>query len=450
MYLASGPQARGPSWTPPRWPGIFCRMRPTDVGSDGTPPPVRRGRSDTRIPAPDRPGRSGEAELVIRCARVRMDDEDSARVRALAQGPTDWALMIEMAQPEGVVPLVHATLTAMCADLVPPDVLEALRRGAESAADRNRALADALPRVLHLLGDRGVRALSFKGPELASEAYGNAALRPFGDLDILVAPSDVARADALLLAQGYRKKGPQEGQFFYKGEGGLGIDLHWRIGAKWVPSPGSFEELWARAREVRTSGGPVRTLAPEDLLLVLTIQLARDFKLRKQRVIQLADIAELIRTHRNLDWERTLEGAAAAGALRILYLGLYLAEGLMGVELPEGVARRVKKDRVVHRLASFADAQLVTRWQRRRDPGAPRPGPGVPGHAFFLQSRERPRDRARYVLAVAPDLVRLAVTPTDRDRSYLSLPAPLTPLYYVVRPARVLRRWLRTGQLILD
>ena len=50
----------------------------------------------------------------------------------------------------------------------------------------------------------GIPAIPFKGPTLASAAYGGLALRESGDLDILVRAEDAVRAKDMLVSSEFR------------------------------------------------------------------------------------------------------------------------------------------------------------------------------------------------------------------------------------------------------
>ena len=104
----------------------------------------------------------------------------------------------------------------------------------------------------------------------------------------------------------------------------------------------------------------------------------------------------------------------------MLLLGLSLASDLLGAPVPAGVLQHVKEDRHAHRLASTVASALF----------ADTTGSELRSHLFFLQARERLRDRVLYCS-------RLAFTPTEEDHSLLRLPSLLSPLYYPVHAVRV-------------
>ena len=136
----------------------------------------------------------------------------------------------------------------------------------------------------------------------------------------------------------------------------------------------------------------------------------------------------------------------------MLLFQVALAHVVLGLEVPAELAASLREDTAASRLARQIGASLFAEADRHRlwDPSRSRPGPGFTGHSFLLQSLEQPGHKANYLRAVMPGLFRVAVTPTVHDREFLPLPALFRPLYYVVRPVRVLWRWLRSGYLILD
>jgi hypothetical protein len=71
-----------------------------------------------------------------------------------------------------------------------------------------------------------------------------------------------------------------------------------------------------------------------------------------------------------------------------------------------------------------------------RAPGTPPPAQRH-GDLFLFLLRERWRDR---LLPYALRVQRL-VTPNVHDRRVIALPRPLAPLYYLVRPVRLMREY---------
>jgi hypothetical protein len=385
---------------------------------------------------------SPETELLLCCARVRMDALRTARIRALCEQPLDWVGLVEVARRHGLDPLLHWHLSSLCPDQLPEEVASRLRERFTTNSVRNRFLAVELRRVLALFADAGIPAITYKGPTLALAAYGNLALRRFADLDLLLKKQDVLRAKALLVEKSYRPRfdftTSEESAFLEsqyelildRDRGRISVELHWEVMPKEFAFRLDQERLWQSAERVSLEGATVLTPAPEDLLLILC---AHGTKHLWERLGWVVDVAELVGARRGLRWAAVLEGACRARSERMLLLGLSLAHDLLGAALPEDIRGRVRRDASVRALAA-----RVWRWQLGRE--AIHPGL-VESQVFYLKARERLADRLRYV-------VRRFAVPTIEDWRWRRLPGWLFALYYVLRPIRLARkhgprRWTR-------
>jgi putative nucleotidyltransferase-like protein len=390
-----------------------------------------------------------EARLIVHCSRLHFDPAAAERTAELLQGPIDWAAVLRLALAQGVVPLVHRALTPLGPSRVPGSVLEELGRQTAAAATQNAALARELLRLLRLFAAH-VRVISYKGPELVQGSYGDLGLRPFGDLDLLVHPRDVALAETLLEREGYERDRTYyltfTWEYFFARPAGpgprLGVDLHWRICPPHDPAPSAFDELWARSERIAVYGEPVPSLSAEDLLITLGIKFAVDCAGWKPRIVQLCDSAALIRRRPDLDWDAALGRARAAGGLRMLLLQLLMVNRLLNVALPQRVLDLIERDGTAQRLADRVSARLFL-----GEDFMPVPDPQSLDTGFYLSTRERLRDKAAYLRLVGAGLVRQLVRPSARDRAFVRLPASLDYLYYLVRPMRVLWQWRRTGRM---
>jgi hypothetical protein len=343
-------------------------------------------------------GARPEADLLLCCARTALGPGHVERVREILRGPIDWAYFAGVAARNGVTPLLYLSLASAFAREVPAHVLGQLRVHAHVNRLRNEILSQELLRVLGAFKAAGIAAVPLKGPALAAAAYGNVGLRLFTDLDILVRPRNVSRAEELLLELAYvgadapneqSRPGvlpPQEYHHAFAHRDGLTVvELHWAF------APGHFswrcdmDRLWGRLETIVLAGTPVRTLAPEDLLPYLCVHGAKHCW---ERLEWICCIAELARTWRDRDWRRVLEEARAQGAERLLLLGLMLARDLLGAEPPPAFQQRLQEKPPRASLASS-----VRRWIFEEGGAVSLPE----RHAFFLAARERLRDRLAYL-----------------------------------------------------
>ncbi len=373
-----------------------------------------------------------EGELLLACARTRMDPATAGRLRALLERELDWGYVLRTARWHGVLPLVHWHLREMEPGLLPAGVRERLKDSFEKTQRRNLFLALQVCAILKRFAAHGIPAIPYKGPTLAMAAYGRVGFREFSDLDILVNKQDVLRAKEILVAEGFRPGSaltePQEralvesqhAYWLVRDDRTVTVELHWEISPRHVSLLLEPERLWERLQPVTIAGTTVLTLAPEVLLPSLCEHGAKHMW---ERLAWICDIAELTRAGPDLDWVRIVGEARRTASERMLALGLHLATDLLGAPMPEAVRRRAETDAAIPALAAQVRARLF------RSDGRPT---GLLEQArFHLRVRERWRHRIRYCWLATTTL-------TVADWEQRRLPRALSFLYYPIRLMRLL------------
>lgn len=209
------------------------------------------------------------------------------------------------------------------------------------------------------------------------------------------------------------------------------MDLHHRIVPQHFPSLLNFEHLWQCLESVSLAGTTVVNLSPEDLLIVLSVQVAKNCREEEQDwLAKVCDIAQLIR-EQVLDWQQVLQRANMLNSERPLFLGLVLARDLLGITLPEDVVQRIQLDPVIKLYAAQVRQQLFSEVDSPHD--------GV--FESFLRRSMMDRSPNRVRSGYLRYFLRLAVTPNIVDQKFLPLPAPLSFLYYLVRPIRLASKY---------
>ena len=361
-----------------------------------------------------------------------MDANLIARLRHVLDRSLNWDFALRFAESHSLIPLLYFQLHAHAPEKVPPAVYEKLRDQYRRISALNVYLSGELRRLLKLFAAHEIDAIPYKGPALAAKAYGNIALRHFGDLDILVRQRDVPRVMELLVAEGYALHPPlnkvqqalmlrtQCNLPFTRDGRRLIVEIHWRVSARLFSSPLDEESLWENAGQESFEGATIKALAPEDLLLSLCVHGAKHLW---ERLSWIADIAQLLEVYLDLNWPRLLERARRSGTERMLLLGLYIAHDLLGAKLPAEVETQFEIDVEIAPLAGQVYARLFAEVDAES---------GMSGYfRFQLRARRRLRDKFNYC--------RYVVSPTEEDLTLLSLPAPLSFVYYLLRPLRMLR-----------
>jgi hypothetical protein len=374
-----------------------------------------------------------EISLILCCARTFLSPPHSERMRALVHQDLDWDYLVRLAIWHRVAALVYRHLSATCPHVVPQAALGSLRAHAQILAVRNLNLAAELLAVLSLFKTHGIAAAPFKGPATAALIYGDLSLREFDDLDILLHREQALQAKELLAARGYRPHrnhemaNGQESAFLHfettytmvHETTGIAVDLHWEITRRYFSIPITLESLRPGIKSTIVAGNEVLAISPEDLLLILCIHGAKHLW---AGLDWICDIAELVNKHRDLDWKRLVVQAESLGSRRILNLGLYLAHDLLETSLPPEMQQRIRSDRVAKKLSAQVCAKLFTEMEY--------PPPAREKFFFLLRARERWGDKIHYVW-------RCAAMPSGRDMIVFQLPEFLMPLYWLLKPVRL-------------
>ncbi|HXU23257.1 MAG TPA: nucleotidyltransferase family protein [Tepidiformaceae bacterium] len=220
---------------------------------------------------------------------------------------------------------------------------EAIRQAGTAQMMQSLGLFAELSQLVRLLNARDIQLVVLKGPVIAEEYYPDAALRPYGDLDLLIREGDLLAVSEMLVARGYREKNGddhEEGhrlhachgifqRIFIHPESGAVVELHCdhlQIGLE----PVSMDDIWSGSTEVRIGAGVARALEPHDLFVQLCIHLQRH---GFSRLIWFKDLDLMIRRG-VLDWRTVEERARQQGCRDSVAYTLWLVERMLGTPLP--------------------------------------------------------------------------------------------------------------------
>lgn len=288
-----------------------------------------------------------------------------------------------------------------------------------------------LTKVARCFEQRGIEFLAHKGPALAQLLYGNPAVRQFGDLDIIVRSRDFARAKHALMESGYAPglqlsprqeksllRSGYECSFGLNSERNL-LELQWQIVPRFCSINFDIDALFSRSARIDLDGISLHTLGGEDLLLVLCVHAAKH---EWAELGMLRDIATLAQF--SLDWNWIVAEGRRLGILKLLQVSLLAVGDLFHASLPTQLPSATQG---AAELASAVVARLQGDYE-----------PDTQSTRYFrtqLQTRERWRDRARFVW-------RLLTTPSVQEWQAVQIPDPYFVLYRGVRIGRLMKRFL--------
>ncbi len=368
-----------------------------------------------------------------------------AAARASSGGPTidtkdldpDWEVVLAAAEFHGLAPLLHL-LVASNPSLTPGrDVAASLHDGYIESSKRALFLTARLCTLLDAFDHAGIQVIPLKGPPLAELLYGDSALRPSFDLDLLVHRADVPKGLQVLEEQGYALPArlahlphPRllrlESEALLRQDRGAAVELHWAVAPPDFPFAFDAEVLWRGRRPLEFAGRTIAGLSPECLLLYLCVH---GTKHRWSRLRWLADLSRL--AARGPDWNASLPLADAARCRRPLLLGLLVAADVLGTRVPSDLLVLARSDPAVTSAAGDVRARL-----RRLPPSEPT---SVELTAFNARLAERLRDKVRHWAA-------MVLTPKDEDLDRGSLP---DALFWIHRASRVQRLVAKYGSRLI-
>jgi hypothetical protein len=281
-------------------------------------------------------------------------------------------------------------------------------------------------RISNILKDAGISSILLKGPFLSLQIYGDTAMRPSRDVDILVLPENIEMVNDILLSQGYRKVYPDftlskkqnefykkhKNQFAYRNvENGCLVELHWRLFGQKSLFPIPTGQVFAESQELIMGGKPIRVLSKNHLIEYLCLHgaLHQWFRLH-----WLRDIAQLL-SDETVNPSEIIESAKRNGNDRPVEQAIILANMFFGSP------SNIKPNRIVASIVNESITAAVSDESRSLSRKISRLR--VPFYKMRLKSSINHKLSSWTVLQ-----------PNFNDWKILKLPDSLFFLYFFLRP----------------
>jgi hypothetical protein len=383
---------------------------------------------------------SPEMQLLVASARKTLTPADSERIVKLCDKPLNWQTWLNLVDRHRVAPLIWHSLNKLDDRLIPEPTFDALQQRIKLNTKHTLFQTIELAKLVRLFEKAGLLIMSFKGPALAIQAYGNLALRHAGDLDLLlIEPSAVWEADRLLTEAGYIRPElnfeltPRQKSVYlkifhhlvYTSKGlELPIELHWRWTYNPYLFPLSIKEVWQKRELITFANTLVPTMPREDILLYLCVHGANH---AWARLKYLCDIPVLMDNGFSNDIEQLLARARQLGVLNMVTQGFMMAHQVLNMPLPPAISAQAHP--TVQRLVNVAQQVLredESYWNNKK-PLALVKKPARVLRVFNYSFKLRP--------ALKYKLYYLYLRSTSYlDWSLIRIPDRLFFLYWVLRP----------------
>ena len=372
------------------------------------------------------PGLSPEMQLLCLLGRPRLSARGHEQALLLARQRIDWPRLVQHASFHGVTAFVQRQVESVLADEAPAQIRRDMRAYAHADALKAECMADELVRVLTALGQAGVCAVPFKGPVLAQRLWGDERMGCYNDLDLILHPADFRRAAACLMQLGYKLENARLDELMtqrnwsrmlYLGrthEMGfwLRLDMQPLYLPNWCGWPARARGAWSQLVTARFRGIEFPSLSDDWYLLFLGIHTITHMFSRLYWVAGFQDLLDACPAI----WPKALALAKKVGAGH----ELQLAKRACAAILDEALAPRGADTPILLQLAEapYRDDSGIT-------------------IDFLLAFRLRPglQAKASYALSVL-------VAPRPSDLAALPLPRILAPGRLILRPVRLVLRYL--------
>ena len=380
-----------------------------------------------------------EISFVLLCACSNPGKEHCDMIKNAANHVLDWNAVYKIAQNHRILPLLYINIKNNLHDRVDADVSSRLKRDCVYIAARSLYFSSVLNKIIALFRMHNIKVLPLKGPVVAKDLYGDAGIRVFSDLDILVEKYDAEKAWAVFLENGFQPElNLNANQFrkfiryednisFLNKSRNVSIELHWEMSGFYLSKPLRFNHVEKNFRKISINKTEISNLSEEHLLIFLCIHGAKH---GWEHLEQVCCVAEIIRK-KNINWGIVNQAILDWQCRRMVYLGLYLSWDLLMAPIPGLILDEIKKDKKIPVLANKVITSMFNKSSDHTDKDITNRF-----SSFHIEIRDKLSDKFKYIF-------RLIFCPTNEDWKEFPLPAGISFFHFVLRPCRLILAGLK-------
>jgi len=305
-----------------------------------------------------------EDRLLLYCCRTQIDNNTKHKIIKIGRSRIDWNIFLEEARENGISAIVYFKLNKnkkVCSN-IPSVIFEELNNDYYFSATKNALIFEELGKFLEAFKEAGIRVVVLKGAALAEKIYGNIALRPMSDIDLLIKEEDLAHTDRLLEMLGYRSADRSVDDIDFTSaylttldyrntsDNSLSFHIHWHFVNSTIPNESyvkniKMENIWRDAEKTNIANTETLVMAPHHLLIHLSEHALRVTH-SLSKLSFLCDIDQAISFYaEEIDWDRLIDESYRFNLSRMVYLSLYFTSKFLGTPIPEDVLSKLRPKR---------------------------------------------------------------------------------------------------------
>jgi hypothetical protein len=282
-----------------------------------------------------------EESFLWECARTWRTSVLPANSESL-----DWTKIVAVGRANRMQVLLHQVLVAAGGlELIPAESRAALDGDVDRLVSGAGRMSQALEEYLRRAAGRGIETVVHKGLSLSINIYGNPAMRPGGDIDILVRRGQVQASLEVLREMGVSSFWPNLLDDRYYARHHLHqqrstrdlstwFEIHWALDHPYTLLTIDYEAMMDRSTRGLLLGQPVHELSLPDLVTSLAVHLVKhavylpdlidrpDLSrviLADGMLVYFLDVAEVVKQYGDMiDWAALIELARQSGTAEIL------------------------------------------------------------------------------------------------------------------------------------
>ena len=281
---------------------------------------------------------SQEEHLIILASRVNMDPTEEAMLNDVLCDGLDWSLIKDISSRFGIQSLLFKHLSReKYSHCVPNEVMKLFKDDYHLQSLKSFIIHSEIKKIQRLMNKYNIPVILLKGAALAEWVYGDIALRPMSDIDILCKREDIQFVQDKFIDWGFKQQKQHEERYhstlhikyltgsckhlptFYK-PNLPGVEVHYDIFPGVYNDLAEMDKVWeTRAIAFDSDGLQTNCLLLEYQILHLLIHLYRHITNENESVVLywFSDIHEVVMKHKEeIDWGLICD---IANTLKVVY-----------------------------------------------------------------------------------------------------------------------------------
>jgi hypothetical protein len=302
---------------------------------------------------------------LLYCCRKDTDRKNRNKIIETQIKSIDWDCFLRKARENGISAVVYSRLNEIKKDCphIPSFIFKKLKKVYYLNATQNSLIFEELGKVLKIFSNAGLQVIVLKGAVLAEKIYGNLALRPMMDVDLLAKKEDLFCLNEQMKTLGYRPSDISVEDIDFSSGYLTTLDyrslspnfpsfhVHWHFVNSTVPNESyiksiKIEDIWRDAEKTKIADVETMVMAPHHLLIHLSEHALRVTH-SLSKLSFFCDIDEVVNSYQGrLDWERLIKESHKFNLNRMVYLSLYFTAKFLKTKIPENVLLKLQPERL--------------------------------------------------------------------------------------------------------